>query len=226
MIQKLDWDSTFFNIKIGEIFYEEEIDIKETSNFDLLYIKSVNDFDLEVSDFENRFSEKKIIFSKDLSENENISINQILVYDEFKHSLNEIYQLAYESGTYSRFNLDENIQKGIFQKMYDKWVDNSINKSFADELLVYEEESQVMGFITYKITQQNASIGLIAVNPTFQRKGIGKKLLNHVESKLFKRGVKKLQIPTQERNILGCSFYKKQGYKIEQITHIKHYWRK
>ena len=226
MIQKLDWDSAFFNIKIGEIFYEEEIDIKETSNFDLLYIKSVNDFDLEVSDFENRFSEKKIIFSKDLSENENTSINQILVYDEFKHSLNEIYQLAYESGTYSRFNLDENIQKGIFQKMYDKWVDNSINKSFADELLVYEEESQVMGFITYKITQQNASIGLIAVNPTFQRKGIGKKLLNHVESKLFKRGVKKLQIPTQERNILGCSFYKKQGYKIEQITHIKHYWRK
>lgn len=226
MIQKLDWDSAFFNIKIGEIFYEEEIDIKETSNFDLLYIKSLNDFDLEVSDFENSFSEKKIIFSKDLSENENTSINQILVYDEFKHSLNEIYQLAYESGTYSRFNLDENIQKGIFQKMYDKWVDNSINKSFADELLVYEEESQVMGFITYKITQQNASIGLIAVNPTFQRKGIGKKLLNHVESKLFKRGVKKLQIPTQERNILGCIFYKKQGYKIEQITHIKHYWRK
>ena len=226
MIQKLDWDSAFFNIKIGEIFYEEEIDIKETSNFDLLYIKSLNDFDLEVSDFENSFSEKKIIFSKDLSENENTSINQIQVYDEFKHSLNEIYQLAYESGTYSRFNLDENIQKGIFQKMYDKWVDNSINKSFADELLVYEEESKVMGFITYKITQQNASIGLIAVNPTFQRKGIGKKLLNHVESKLFKKGVKKLQIPTQERNILGCSFYKKQGYKIEEIIHIKHYWRK
>lgn len=225
-MKKLEWDSDFFNIRVGEIFYEVEIDTNEVNNFDLLYIKSVNDFDLEVVGFENSFSEQKIIFSKDVLDIENALISQINTYDESKHSLHEIYQLAYECGTYSRFNLDEKIGEYNFRKMYDKWVDNSINKRFAEELLVFEENSQVIGFITYKIINDKANIGLIAVNSTFQRKGIGQKLLHYVESKLNKQGIKKLLIPTQDRNSLACSFYAKQGYKIEEITYIKHYWRK
>ena len=225
-MKKLDWDSDFFNIRVGEILYEEEIDTNEVKNFDLLYIKSGNDFDLEVVGFENSFSEQKIIFSKDVLDIENVLISQISTYDESKHSLHDIYQLAYESGTYSRFNLDEKIGEHNFRKMYDRWVDNSINKRFAEELLVFEENSQVIGFITYKIILDRAYIGLIAVNSTFQRKGIGQKLLLFVESKLYKQGIKKLLIPTQERNSLACSFYAKQGYSIEEITYIKHYWRK
>ena len=44
----------------------------------------------------------------------------------------------------SRFNLDKKFGRTKFEELYVKWVDNSINKVFADDLLIYKENNQTL----------------------------------------------------------------------------------
>jgi len=228
MITKLEWDSEFFEIEIGEFLYEEKNKAKfilpSATVFDLLYVKSDEDFELDITNFKNEFSETKVVFIKKLEafqpQNE-----PIFSLTNTNYLLNDIYELAYESGKYSRFKLDKKFQNHKFESLYQKWIDNSISRVFAEDLLIYQENDQIMGMVTYKVKENTATIGLIAIKPDFQGKGIGAKLLNYVENILFKQNINKLQIPTQQTNEAACKFYIKQNYKVHQTTFIKHYWK-
>jgi hypothetical protein len=51
MVRILDWDSTFFNLKDGEINLDNDLSLDEVSNFDLLYVILKNEFDLKIDNF-------------------------------------------------------------------------------------------------------------------------------------------------------------------------------
>ncbi|NBL65781.1 dTDP-4-amino-4,6-dideoxygalactose transaminase [Flavobacterium sp. NST-5] len=104
-------------------------------------------------------------------------------------------------------------------------MDNSINKKFADGILIFFEDQKPKGFVTYKIQETSATVGLIAVDAEFQGNKIGAKLLIHLEQMLIEKNVKQLIIPTQLSNHQACHFYTKQGYSIKNQTRIKHYWK-
>ena len=140
-------------------------------------------------------------------------------------SKEQIYKLAFESGKFSRFKLDNNFQQNEFEALYKIWVDNSFSKEIADEILVYKEQSAILGFITYKIIENYAIIGLLGVCYEQQGKGIGRKLLEAVENVLSDKQIKELRIPTQLQNEQACGFYTKLGYNIIEETTIKHYWK-
>ncbi len=225
MINKLDWDSDFFEIEVGELIYENNSNVENSNDFGLLYIKSNQQFNVEINGFVNNFHETKIVFSKNIIQN-NLNSTNIISINQIDFNVTEIYDLAYESGKYSRFFLDKNFKKNKFLELYQKWVDNSISGQFANDVLIYQERNQIMGFVTYKTKNNEATIGLIAVSPNHQGKGIGGKLLHFVENELFQKNIKTLLIPTQENNLAACNFYKKQGYQVHEITFIKHYWKK
>lgn len=226
MVKVLQWDSDFFNLKVGEIWYDENYEEGDFSNYDLIYVLSDDDFQLKINDFANTFSETKVIFIKTLElEGDNLSSDVIFKFDELNIGKEELYLLAYESGKNSRFLLDNKFDENHFKNLYKAWIDNSINKKFADGILVYFEENELKGFVTYKTNEDNTSVGLIAVNPNQQAKGIGAKLLKHLENLAFNEEIKKITIPTQLSNIQACSFYQKQGYSMKNKTYIKHYWK-
>lgn len=222
MIHKLEWDSDFFGIEIGEITYGNKFDNQDS--YDLLYINNDIDFEIEIENFTNSFSETKLIFSKDIIKSD-LKTYSIFSIKNIEYKKKEIYDLAYESGKFSRFFLDNNFSKDKFEKLYQKWVDNSISNEFADDLLVFLDDDHIVGFVTYKRTNRFARIGLIGVSPNHQGKGIGKKLLSAVENILYEQKVKTMFIPTQEKNEVACRFYKKQGYNIAEEKVIKHYWK-
>lgn len=224
MVKTLQWDSDFFNLKVGEINYDERYNQQDVSNYDLIYVISNNDFVLELDNFENTFSETKVIFVKNL-EKENIDSEPIFKFNQVNVEIDKLYSLAFESGKNSRFLLDNRFDKSIFKNLYRAWIDNSINKKFADDILVYFEENQIKGFLSYKTIDSIASVGLIAVDANCQGKGIGAKLLKYLENIILETGIKQIKIPTQLSNIQACSFYKKQGYSIKNKTYIKHYWK-
>ena len=136
-----------------------------------------------------------------------------------------MYNLAFESGKYSRFKKDKKFSNQQFENLYIKWIDNSLDFNFADDILIYVEENKIVGFISYKIKNEEATIGLVAVLPNHQGKGIGKYLLQVVENELIKNDIKALNIPTQKENKEACSFYEKLEYKIKESITIKHFWR-
>lgn len=225
-VKKLQWDSDFFNKAIGEITIENNCNKPIfVNNFDLIYLKSKSDFYYEFENFIENFKEIKVIFEKKLtpnfvSENPNITTLSNITFD--KHTL---YQLAFESGKYSRYKLDNNFDSDDFLKLYKKWVDNSINNTFADNILVYLFESEIVGFVSYKKHNSYAKIGLIAINPNHQGKGIGRQLMQALENELQQIGIIFLQIPTQFSNDMACNFYNSIGYKIIEKQIIKHFWR-
>jgi ribosomal protein S18 acetylase RimI-like enzyme len=225
MIKNLEWDSSFFNRRIGLLDLNSgSPNFEDLDDWDLIYIISDEDFILDINKFINTYSETKVIFSKMIMESKNIIDKNISVAKK-NDNKEQIYSLALESGKFSRFNLDKNFKRAEFKKLYCKWVDNSFNKGFADTVLVYKFENEIIGFVTYKVLDDIATIGLIAISPLYQGMGIGRKLINAVEIELVNRQIGELRIPTQFQNKIACEFYTKLGCKIIEKKIISHYWR-
>lgn len=224
MIVQKKWDSDFFNLNIGEVKFSEGKDFSNVSDYDLLYVVSDEDFDIQIDGFTNSFSEQKVKFIKEINEISKINEN-IFSHTEIEFDLHEIYQLAFESGKHSRFLLDKNFGIEKFKELYRLWIDNSISKTFADDVLLKKTNKETAGLLTYKITDDYATVGLIAVSNQHQGKGMGSILLEHLETILFQKGIKNLIIPTQLENKQACNFYNKLGYSIFKTIYIKHYWK-
>ena len=227
MINYLDWDSNFFEKKIGEFSISSEDDLNlECVEFDLVYVKQKEDFHVEIPNFKQSYSENKVVYSKKLSKSQiGLELNPIVSTFDVDFNIDVIYDLAFESGKHSRFKIDPNFTESGFKSLYKIWVDNSLKKEFADDLLLYLHDDVVCGFASYKIFENFATIGLIAVNPKIQGKGIGTKLLKTIENKLVELNICELRIPTQLQNVQACHFYSKLGYTIIDTTIIKHFWR-
>lgn len=224
MIKKLEWDSTFFNLNVGKVDFKECKESLNDESYDLLYVVSSADFDLKLKGFENSFSEQKVNFYKEFKETQQLSEN-VFSYRETEYDIQDIYELAFESGKNSRFLLDKKFNAEKFKELYKLWIDNSISGNLADDVLFYKYQGKIVGLLTYKTTKKNASVGLIAVSEKHQGKGIGGIMLRHLETVLNIKGIQNLTIPTQAQNQQACYFYNKIGYSISEKTYIKHYWK-
>ncbi|QLB21647.1 hypothetical protein A6B43_05160 [Vespertiliibacter pulmonis] len=72
------------------------------------------------------------------------------------------------------FSLQEN------QRFYQQWLENAVVGVFDDACLLIVENEIPKGIVSLRLTKRAVQIGLLAVSPEFQGKGIGKKLLNSV----------------------------------------------
>ena len=224
---KKEWDSEFFKINIGVLVlpfdYNKEI---SGDQFDLIYLNTLQDFQVKLINFSETYSENQLCLVKNKLKSSHINVPNISPVSILNDSeINVLYELAFESGKYSRFKLDKNFSEIDFRKLYKKWVDNSLNLEIADEVLVYKISDIIQGFITYKIYNDGAQIGLIGVSKTQQGKGIGKQLIAAVEKRLVSKNIKILKVKTQFQNIDACRFYNKLGFKIEHRIFIKHFWK-
>ena len=226
MIKHLDWDSSFFSKKIGMLELSNDSNFPEIQNdFDLIYVLSDKEIAVDIFNFDESYSENKIVFSKKIVQKwELADVNIFSVNTDTPKE--ELYELAFESGKFSRFKLDPNFKQFEFEKLYKKWVDNSFTTEFADAVLIYKKQNKILGFVTYKVLDKQATVGLIGVCSQYQGTGIGKKLIQSVEIDLANSGVDELRIPTQLQNELACLFYTKMGYEIIENHILKHYWKK
>lgn len=221
----LEWDSSFFNKKIGLLEVSNDCNSSDIENdFDLFYVLSNQDFTIKIKDYQQSYSENKVVFAKKIVLNYDLANENIFSITDDSAKL-EIYELAFESGKYSRFKLDGNFEQTEFENLYKKWVDNSFSKEFADNVIVYKVQNNIVGFITYKVWGEYATIGLFAVCSKYQGCGIGKKLLLYVENELVINGTNQLRIPTQFQNQMACKFYTKMGYQITENKFLKHFWK-
>lgn len=223
MMKKMEWDSDFFNLNVGQLDFNEYKDSLDVESYNLLYVVSSEDFDFRLKGFENSFTEQKIKFYKELKATQQLSAD-VFPY-QYTDNIHEVYELAFESGKHSRFLLDKKFSPEKFKELYKLWINNSISKNFADDVLLYKHEGKTVGLLTYKTIQKDAFVGLIAVSAEHQGKGIGGIMLQHLETFLYQNGIHTLTIPTQGENQQACYFYTKLGYSISETTYIKHYWK-
>lgn len=236
-IQKLQWDSDFFGLEVYRLMVSEpEYDIQSITKTidsiegDIFYIFHDGDdtvsskelFSKEPNDIKINFSIDLTKFKIDEQTSDDVAIERFSPSD----SVEQLYQLAYQSGHKSRFKTDSHFSKENFESLYRIWVDNSISHKIADYVFVSKQNGDINGFITLKINNGEASIGLIAVDSKSKRLGIGRKLVNKAIYTLRYHSVNKLYVATQKANVGACQFYRNLGFEIETVTSIYHIWPK
>lgn len=102
----------------------------------------------------------------------------------------------------------------------DQWISSAINDRF---FIVAEINSEIVG--TGALKENN--ILHMFVDPDYQNKGIGSKILKHIERKARKNNFKKV---IAEPSLTAIGFYLKSGYQIvkdeeviwldERIRHV------
>jgi len=232
-IELLQWDSNFFNIKIGkctilhessEVHLLELLQAAQQDNYKLLYLFSDPNISIpsETLDlFKGDLVDTKIIFDKRTMKSKT-SNSDIISYRSSSIS-DELLQLALLSGQYSRFNTDIRFSADSFKRMYGEWLEKSVSRKIANEVFVYKKGNNIVGFVTISFIDNIGTIGLIAVDPSCQGQHIGKALLQKASDFLHSSLVPQIQVATQHKNIVAYNFYLRNDFTIRSEQDIYHF---
>lgn len=224
----LDWDSDFFGLRIGKAIVSSEEDVVALSRwekdyryrFDLIYIFSEPVIDIP---FDNaRLVDRKAVFSIDhLRENEDCPAIVCWISPETTDSL---VSLALVSGKYSRFKTDPRLPDGSYERLYTRWIEQSVNKSIATEVFCYMIEGIPRGLLTLDRRTEPSVIGLVAVDEGCQHQGIGTALIRQAVSYVHKHEGERINVATQMDNEPACRLYSRCGFSLESVKKIWHWW--
>ncbi len=234
MIEYLDWDSNFVGLKVGRVSqlnatetFEKEIETAISEKYKLIFFFAPADCFLHediLQKYNGKLVDRKVSYSHELSD-QTIELRHELtkLYTNSKIS-DELLQLAYESGKYSRFKLDKNFAPEVFTDMYKLWIENSVNGKIADRIYVVEQNNKITAMVTLKVDSDTLYIGLIATSSESHGKGYGKQLINRIKQTAFELRLKDIEVLTQYDNKQACRFYETCGFKVKSITNIYHLW--
>ncbi len=167
--------------------------------------------------------DEKVTFLTKIPKHVEFDKNKLVSYIN-KPVTKQLLSLAFQSGEYSRYRIDKHFAEDIYRQMYTIWIQRSVNREIAEEVLVYTIDGIEAGFITLGTKNNHAEIGLLAVDEKFRGKSIGKQLVNAAFAKAKDLGYLEMQVVTQKKNSNACNFYKKIGFQIDSIENIYHFW--
>lgn len=234
MFKHLDWDSQFFNYKVAlldseKVHSETEVEgcLKELKKmrYKLAYIfiplqnKELNEI---VKQQGGLLVDTKTTYATSSIIGEEVSANIISFLGN--EPVKDLLNLAIESGIYSRFSKDKNFKNNEFWRLYTEWITNSVSRKMADEVLVYNENNKISGFVTLKANGSNGKIGLIAVSATLRGKGIGRELMKASHNWYLSKELTTATVVTQGENKPACKLYEKCGYHISEVQNVYHFW--
>jgi len=88
--------------------------------------------------------------------------------------------------------------------------------------LVAEREGRIVGTAVASWDGRWAWINRVAVDPTERRRGIGRRLMAEVESRLKRLGAKRVSLLVMRDNKQGLSFYQTLGYEFrERVAFVR-----
>jgi len=232
----LDWDSEFFGFKVAQIIpsisSEQELKmiLSQMRNDDirLAYGSSLvaDDTLKQPESFGGLLVDHKTTYVINFK-NVNIPENQppvpVVSYESTMPS-NDMKALAIQSGNYSRFAVDPRITKEKFINMYVLWIEMSIKKELAREVLVIFEDNRIVGMITLGEKNERGEIGLFAVQEQYRGKGFGQALVTAAHRWFIEKGYAQGQVVTQKANVSACHLYEKCGYSVEKVETFYHFW--
>jgi dTDP-4-amino-4,6-dideoxy-D-galactose acyltransferase len=232
-MKKLEWDSAFFGFQVLEMRCKEisskDIDelqkLSDSTNKMICYVlssvKVIEGLYPNLYQMPSKITYVKSISKSDINQLKN---PQIITLTKTSKINDELLELAYLSGMYSRFKVDKNFSDTDFKRLYKEWVEKSLSRKIADDFLVFKKNNQIVGFLTLKFNESYSEIGLISVDSNFQGEGIGSQLIQCAVCISAKRKYTKIVVSTQDTNFQACAFYEKNNFSLEETTYFSHYW--
>jgi dTDP-4-amino-4,6-dideoxy-D-galactose acyltransferase len=232
--KKLDWDSSFFGILTGmitcndrqeEVLAETLHSMKE-QGFRLVYFPAAFRIENEriLDQYNGILADEKVTFVKVFGENVLPEPDSHIISYEGPEVSIDLLTLAWESGIYSRFKVDPHFKNDEYKHLYKKWIERSVSREIAKDVLVYMDGSVIGGMITLGEKNNRGDIGLVAVAESSRGKGIGKKLMAGAENVFKKMGYTQVQVVTQGINTPAMKLYENSGYTIDERLFYYHFW--
>lgn len=227
-IIQLKWDTDFFGYKVGKLLLNDnnlDENLLINNDFKLIYLFSNEPLSEDLVKKHNLFlSDEKIDLITNVSnltdnkfENENLV--ELNILDD------NLLDLTFQSGHFSRFKIDSNFKNNEFETLYTAWIEQSISHENADKVIGFSINNKVVGFITFVLKNNMFDIGLIAVNEQHRSLKIGKQLLAYVFNYSLSKKVDFVTVTTQNKNQGALKFYLQNGFSINQTTYIYHLWK-
>lgn len=148
---------------------------------------------------------------------------EVLYYDETLPSP-EMYVLAEKIGKLSRFGVDNMLPDELMRRMYHAWIENSVNRSIAQETLVIKKSTQIIAMATLGEKNHRGDLGLVAVDKNHLRKQFGSKLIYTALRYFIFHGYEAAQVVTQQANLSARGLYEKCGFSVEKMDSLYHFW--
>jgi len=114
----------------------------------------------------------------------------------------------------------------VFNPEFSEGLVKLANKFVKDndkQLLVYEEDGKICGYAMIEFVEKEESIyrkytkylevGELGVDSNCRSKGIGKKLMSHIENIAKQKQVDEIQLNMWEFNQRALNFYERSGYE-------------
>ena len=235
-LQRLAWDSDFFGFGVGRLVGSPEstealeavLNIAGRSEMRLAYGQCAHGDTSTRLIFlaaGGRQVDAKRTYARALTGRaQDGSAGGATVSGESAVDLRRLRSLAWQAAEFSRYRLDPRMPAGAWRRMYSIWIRNSLNGTLADAVLVERVESRIVGVATVKHRDEEASIGLLAVDRQFRGRGIAGRLLEAVRERAQAAGCTTLAVVTQGDNVDACALYERAGYSLFDEQDIFHFW--
>lgn len=86
--------------------------------------------------------------------------------------------------------------------------------------LVAEQDSEIVGTVMCGYEGHRGWLNYLAVSPTMQGNGLGRRLMQAAETALKARGCPKLNIQIRDSNLAVLAFYEKLGYTVDPVVSL------
>lgn len=237
IIEKLNWDSEFFGIKIGKVTIDEQEDFNpvkfkeqaKDEGYELIYVfKFQNMLSWEIVKKEELdLVDIQLTMTKKFNKEDYLDIPYDFRTELTKIEKKECYRIAEETSIVSRFYKEKKMGPIITKELYRKWIDNALNQSFADGIFLVKENDTVIGIHVIKtdIINKSGNCSIIGVAPNYQGRGIGNRLWNQSFGYwASEHDIDHCKVPFSLQNIGSFNFHLKMGFnKVDEIKYIYHY---
>ncbi len=145
----------------------------------------------------------------------------------------DLEQLKHITATcFDDVSIDRNIEQrfGLLGGRDWRWrklrhIDADVKGERAQGVFVWEEDGQVVAYISTRIDRESKIGGIpnVAVLPEQQGKGIGRQLLAHALDYMRAEGMECAKIETLAQNPIGAHLYPDVGFEevAQQIHYVK-----
>ncbi|MFT7828735.1 GNAT family N-acetyltransferase [Priestia megaterium] len=231
--QEMDWDTDYFGVKSARVILNGNLTVKEWENLKIQFKEY--DF-ISIQNQHSSPRNAQFIGRETSAFLADINIQFIKVLNgldsypgevEIDNSLKHEDQVQIEKigdFKFSKFIEDPNLNKRGGNRVYTEWLINAFKDSNKFFSLSRDENSNVNGYLLHSFKDDICVIELIAVSSDSSRLGIGTRLIKSLETSAFCKGIKKVKVGTQVRNIRAVNFYHKSGYKQIECNQVYHLW--
>jgi GNAT superfamily N-acetyltransferase len=241
LCQFLDWDSEFFQIRVGKVTQNHLdpeavaliLDWCDKQQIDCLYFLANSD---EASTIrlaeENHFKmvEIRMIMERSLK-NWDPTLRatkdpSILIRFPEPRDFPALEKIAAFSYVDSRFYFDPGFDPQKWQAYYSTWVKQSCQGG-ADLALIAEKDGVTVGYITGNLNKDNpyeAIYELTGVAPEARRSGVGQELFRSGLDWFVDHGAESVWLATQGRNIPTQRMVQRNGFITRACQIYYHKW--